>query len=129
MQSQYNTKQGGHSTHRSGDTSLNSFLFSELTWARKDAVRTNWPTVLEKLQPAEHRSTVIERVDVPSKESVERKVGYEYAVDELHDAGEHEEDEEGVDEAQPVGGLLVVRFPEGKDGITGGSLCGLWRRL
>lgn len=35
---------------RSGDTSLNSPLFSGLTWDRSDAVRTNWPTQL--LNPA-----------------------------------------------------------------------------
>ena len=36
-------------THLSGDTSLNSPRLSGLTCARKDAVRTNWPTVLPKL--------------------------------------------------------------------------------
>lgn len=35
--------------YRSGDTSLNSFLFSGLTCERKEAVKTNWPIVLEKL--------------------------------------------------------------------------------
>jgi hypothetical protein len=33
----------------SGETSLNSDLFSGLTCARRDAVRTNWPTELANL--------------------------------------------------------------------------------
>jgi hypothetical protein len=39
----------GESAHRSGDTSLNSARFSGFTCERRDAVRTNWPTLLANL--------------------------------------------------------------------------------
>ena len=66
----------------SGDTSLNSFLFSGFTCERRDAVRTNWPTLLEKLWISQLVACIscTRLGDTPSKESVERKVGDQNTV-------------------------------------------------
>jgi hypothetical protein len=37
-------------TDLSGETSLNSPWLAGLAWERKEAVKTNWPTVLAKLK-------------------------------------------------------------------------------
>jgi len=50
---------------------------------------------------------------VPGKEGVEGEARDEYAVYELDDAGEDEEDEKSVDEFQAGGCGVEVRVPEG----------------
>jgi hypothetical protein len=53
---------------------------------------------------------------VPREEGIEGEARDEYAVYELDDAGEDEEDEEGVDEFQAGGCGVEVRVPEGLQG-------------
>ena len=52
----------------------------------------------------------------PSKESIEREVGDKDAVEELDDAGKHEEDQERVDRLEPRGGSFVIRLPQREEG-------------
>jgi len=40
---------GPKTTHRSGEIDLNTPTLSGLTWARRLAAKTNWPTVAAKL--------------------------------------------------------------------------------
>lgn len=51
--------------------------------------------------------------NVPCQECVEGEVGDENAVQKLHDAGEHEEDEESVDGLETGRGGVIVRVEEG----------------
>ena len=80
--------------HRSGVTSGNWLLFSGFACERRDAVRTNCPTELAKLFS---QSIVSIRIltgekHVPRKECVEGIVCDKYAVQELHNASEHDKD-------------------------------------
>ena len=48
----------------------------------------------------------------PGQECVEGEVGDKDAVEELDDAGKHEEDQERVDRLEPRGGRFVIRLPQ-----------------
>ena len=116
--------------HLSGETSLNSALLSGLTCERNDAAKTNCPTVLENLhnsmQSAPPRMVYTRRKNAPSQERIVREVANEHAVDELHNARKHEEDEERVNEFKPVGRVVVVRLPQRVERVDGG--CAVRRR-
>ena len=61
--------------------------------------------------------TLVTNIDfVPRKEGIEGEARDEYAVYELDDAGEDEEDEEYVDEFQAGGCGVEVRAPQGLQG-------------
>ena len=74
------------------------------------AVRTNWPTVAEKLRPsggvswAARGETNWGAENAPAKERVERVVGDKDTIKELGDAREHEEKLEGVEELEVLRG-------------------------
>lgn len=88
--------------YRSGETSLNSFRLAGFTCARRDAVKTNCPTQLEKLQGGhEQKQDTTTWKYTPSQERVEGEVGDEDTVEELDDAGKHKEDQERVDRLEP----------------------------
>lgn len=110
--------------HLSGETSLNSSLLSGLTCERNDAAKTNCPTVLENLnssmQSAAPQTVNTRCKNTPSQECVVGKVANEYAVDELHNARKHQEDEERVDEFKPVRRVVVVRLPQRVERIDRG---------
>ena len=53
---------------------------------------------------------------VPGQECVEGEVGDKDAVEELDDAGKHEEDQERVDRLEPRGGSFVIRLPQREEG-------------
>jgi len=57
-----------------------------------------------------------DRTREPREEGIEREVGDEHAVDELDDTGEHDEDEERVNELEAVRRLIEIGCPEGRDG-------------
>ena len=79
-------------TYRSGETSLNSFRFAGFTCARREAARTNCPTQLANLRGIMSISPIKCTRGVPGQECVEGEVGDKDAVEELDDAGKHEED-------------------------------------
>jgi len=56
-------------------------------------------------------------LNTPGQESVERIVGDQHTVEELHDAREHQEEEKRVDIFETVSCLFIVRFPEVLYGI------------
>lgn len=79
--------------------------FSGFACIRNEAARTNCPTVDAKLRervltedesgPCQV-SQAFARRNVPSDEAVEREACDEHCICELHDAAEHQEDEESI---------------------------------
>ena len=53
--------------------------------------------------------------NLPRQECIEGEVGDKNAVEELDDAGKHEEDQECVDRFEPRRGRVIVRRPQGQE--------------
>lgn len=102
-------------THRSGETSLNS-LFSGFTWERKEAAKTNWPTVLKKLSIVKElmHNVLLKKKKteyLPRQECIIGEVGYQDTICELHNARKHQEEQERINEFKTIWRVVVVGFP------------------
>lgn len=117
--------------YRSGETSLNSSEFAGFTCDRNEAVNTNCPTQLEKLEHGPLVSVAEGEpgfVLVPSQERVEGKICEEYAVYKLDNTRKHNKYEIRVDELEARGCLLLVCIPKRQKRIRRrrGCLLGCW---